>query len=103
MGEGLSVYTGKKLGGDKCWYCGDELYRSTRTKDHFWPKCLGGRLLVVCCRNCNKMKKDYTPMGFVELIKHTKKKHPDYQPYQKRFDRMIVATTSLWDRVKHSI
>jgi hypothetical protein len=97
------VYDSILLGGDKCWYCGDVLFPSTKTSDHFWPKSLRGRLKVVCCANCNRLKGHLTPNGFIDLIKSLKLKYPHYQFYQQRFDRMIRATETLWNRVKWSI
>ena len=100
----LSVYESNiPLGGDKCWYCGELLFPSTRTVDHFWPKCMRGRLKVVCCSNCNKMKGRLTPLGFINLLESLKEKYPLYQPWQKKFDRMIRATQTLWERVKWSV
>jgi len=101
--EQLSVYEGKTLGGNKCWYCGDVLFASTSTVDHFWPKSMQGRLKVVCCTNCNRMKGNLTPNGFIALIESLKRKQGKYQPWQKRFDRMIRATQTLWERVKWSV
>jgi len=99
----LSVYESRKLGNDKCWYCGSDLFTSAKSSDHFYPKQKKGRLKVVCCANCNRMKGNLTPLEFINLLKSLKKKHPDYQPFQKKFDRMIRATESLWNRVKWSI
>jgi Zn-finger protein len=99
----LSIYDSIKLGGDKCWYCATDLFPSTKTKDHFWPKSLGGRLCVVSCANCNRMKGNFTPVGFVIYLKELKKNNCDKAPFQDKFDRMIVATSSLWDRVKWSL
>jgi len=100
----LSVYESNiPLGRDKCWYCGELLFPSTRTVDHFWPKCMRGRLKVVCCSNCNKMKGRLTPLGFINLLESLKEKYPLYQPWQKKFDRMIRATQTLWERVKWSV
>jgi len=103
MTDKLSVYEAKKLGGDKCWYCGDDLFASTKTVDHFWPKSMQGRLKVVCCANCNRMKGSLTPNGFIALINSMKNKHGKYQPWQKRFERMVYATETLWERIKWSI
>jgi len=99
----LSIYDSKKLGKNKCWYCKCELNQINKTSDHFFPRYMGGRLKVVCCKNCNQEKKDLTPNGFIEHLKKLKNKYPDYQPWQKRFDRMINATQTLWERVKWSI
>lgn len=97
------VYKPHRFGGDLCWYCGDPLNNINRTTDHFWPKHLKGRIKVWCCANCNRMKGGKTPLQFIEQLKKLKEKHPKYQPYQKRFDRMINATQTLWDRIKWSV
>lgn len=76
-----NVYTSFTLGSDKCWYCGEVLFPSTSTADHFWPKSMRGRLKVSCCSNCNRMKGNLTSNGFIDLLKSLKKKHPDYQPW----------------------
>lgn len=44
---------------DCCFYCGDELHIDNRTKDHIYPKCLGGKVVVPCCAGCNKRKKNW--------------------------------------------
>lgn len=31
------------------------------SRDHFVPKCMGGRRTVPCCRACNEIKGDMTP------------------------------------------
>ncbi len=98
----LSVYIGKKLGGDRCWYCGVSIpvgsYR--RTADHFFPKSMNGRLKVVCCKNCNDEKKNLTPNGFIIHLEKIKKKQP---AHIEKLNRMINATQTLWDRVKWSV
>ena len=99
----LSVYDYASLGDNKCWYCGDVLFPSTKTKDHFWPKSLGGRLKVCCCKNCNALKRNLTPNEFIKLMEKLKNKHPHYAPWQKRFDRIINATETLWEKVKWSV
>ena len=99
----LSVFQYKKLGADKCWYCGDDLFASTKTQDHFYPRSKGGRLMVACCRNCNGMKSDLTPPEFIDEIRILKTKHHPKKEWQSKFDRMIVATETLWDRVSWSV
>jgi len=98
----LSVYDGKKLGGDRCWYCAEYIPNGSyrRTADHFWPKHMKGRLKVVCCKNCNDEKKGLTPNGFIEHLNKLKAKQPYYA---SKFDRMINATVTLWERVKWSV
>ena len=102
MDQDKSVYKGITLGGDRCWYCGEHIpagsYR--RTADHFWPKHLGGRLKVRCCKNCNNEKRHLTPNGFIEHLDKLKRTQPHYA---LRFDRMITATSTLWELVKWSI
>jgi 5-methylcytosine-specific restriction endonuclease McrA len=95
-----SVYIPHPFIGDHCWYCGDHFTSWNYTKDHFWPKHMGGRLKVPCCKNCNNEKAHLTPLGFIEKLNKMKTKHP---AHVKRFDRMINATQTLWDRVKWSI
>ena len=99
----LSVFEHCSLGDDKCWYCGIQLSNNTKSKDHFWPKSMGGRLKVACCKNCNGMKKNLTPKEFIRHLKYMKGKHPDHAPWQKKFDRMIHSTMSLWNRVEWSM
>jgi 5-methylcytosine-specific restriction endonuclease McrA len=43
----------------KCWYCGVQLTRRTKTIDHVFPRCLGGGAwhnTVQACRKCNQLK-----------------------------------------------
>lgn len=98
-----NVYETKKLGGDTCWYCGITLIPQIRTMDHFWPKSMRGRIKVSCCLNCNRLKKNLTPNGFVDLLKELKQKSPAKDPQTNIYDRMIFATETLWVKVKHSI
>lgn len=39
-----------------CFYCGKEMAKGERTKDHVTPKSRGGRLKVPCCSTCNHLK-----------------------------------------------
>lgn len=99
----LGVYTSKTLGGKHCYYCGIELYENVnKSKDHFWPKSLGGTLKVYCCLTCNALKKNMTPMGFVKHLRNLKK-HTKDKFFINKLDRMIKSTTDLWSRVKWSI
>jgi hypothetical protein len=99
----LSIYENRTLGGDHCWYCGDWLFEGIKTKDHFWPKSRGGRLMVRCCKNCNGMKGHMTPLIFIAYVKELKAENPAKQNLFPRFDRIIHATQTLWDRVRWSI
>ena len=100
----LSVYENKILGNNHCWYCGEWLFDGIKSKDHFWPrKRKKGRLIVICCKNCNAMKGNRTPLGFIMFLNRLKKANPYKQNLFPKFDRMINATQTLWDRVKWSI
>jgi|WetSurMetagenome_2_1015567.scaffolds.fasta_scaffold00003_169 hypothetical protein len=99
----LSVYDGKNLGDKSCWYCGEYLFERMKTKDHFWPKKLNGRLTVSCCRNCNGLKSHMTPLAFITFLQELKALNPYKQNLYPKFDRMIHATQTLWDRVKWSV
>src|ERR1044072_5752757 len=50
----------RRLGSDKCWYCGKKLLSIEVTIDHVVPKALGGSNLkdnkVIACRKCNEDK-----------------------------------------------
>jgi len=92
----INVSLSRKLGGDKCWYCGCKLTPWNKTSDHFWPECLGGRLKVSCCRNCNSLKGTLTPVGFIDMLKLLKE---NGQYNAAKIDRMINATQTLWDRI----
>jgi hypothetical protein len=69
---------------ERCFYCERILTKEPgdnfRTKDHIIPKSQGGRgqrgvNVVICCYQCNSIKKDYSIEFFIALIKefgHTK-------------------------------
>ncbi len=98
-----SVYNPRTIGGKHCYYCGIELYEGiNKSKDHFWPKSLGGRLKVRCCKSCNTMKKNFTPEGFIAHLQSLKKLNPD-RYFSLKLDRMIFATQGLWRKIKKSI
>jgi len=103
----MNPFKYKILGNEsKCWYCGCYLSHSNKTTDHFLPKHLGGRLHVYCCKACNKLKKDLTPLEFINKLKNLKNispmmflwQNPDYK-VKPDFDRMINATKTLWDKI----
>ena len=102
-----NVYDSIILGQDHCWYCGDDLTNSRfrKTKDHFWPKVLGGRMKVVCCKNCNMEKKSMTPVGYITYLegKLLAFKHNGMGMLIKVYERKIRATKTLWDKCKNSI
>jgi 5-methylcytosine-specific restriction endonuclease McrA len=49
-----------RLLASKCWYCGRQLTRRTKTRDHVLPRCMGGLTqfgnIVPACRRCNEWK-----------------------------------------------
>lgn len=50
--------------GRPCPYCGKRMGKShpkrgdAPTRDHIYPQSRGGKLTVICCRNCNAAKGD---------------------------------------------
>jgi len=94
-----NVFESKKLGGDKCWYCGVRLFPGTKLSDHFWPKYLGGKLKISCCKNCNSLKGSLTPLGFIEILRFKQSKETDSNKCQL-YSRMIIATQTLWELTK---
>lgn len=80
-----NIFENRTLGNiKKCWYCGQEGFKMT--KDHYYPKSLGGRLMVRCCHNCNGIKAAKTPIQWIHWIEESE--HP-----QK--ERMLTASVSL--------
>lgn len=51
--------------GKPCPYCKRQMnlrdVRLEPTRDHVIPKSLGGRAIVICCRQCNNIKGDMMP------------------------------------------
>ena len=39
-----------------CFYCGVEMTKDTKSKDHVKPRSRGGKLKVPCCKPCNQLK-----------------------------------------------
>lgn len=80
---------------NKCWYCGSES-SGIITKDHFWPKSKGGKLMVYCCSRCNIQKGNKTPLQWARYIEtHV---HKGFISEDKG-NRMITATLSLWEKL----
>ena len=56
----------------RCFYCDEVVFRSINTKDHIIPKMLGGtnheHNKVKCCLYCNRLKANFIPRHFAELI-----------------------------------
>ena len=50
---------------DKCFYCSNE---EKCTKDHFYAKSKGGRVLVYACSICQGSKKDLHPLDWLSYI-----------------------------------
>lgn len=100
MTEKLSIYDSKTLGNKtKCWYCGCV---GVMTKDHFWPKSMGGLLKVYCCREHNRAKGDKLPKEWIQLI-NSKISDEDNPDEIIRLRRMKRATLTLWRKVRDSI
>jgi hypothetical protein len=100
MTEGLSIYDSKTLGNKtKCWYCGCE---GDMTKDHFWPKSMGGLLKVYCCQKDNRAKGNKLPKEWIQFI-NSKLIIEDNPDEIIRLRRMKRATSTLWNKVKDSI
>ena len=107
----INVFKYKKLGSEShCWYCGCYLTHQNTSTDHFWPKHLGGRLRVSCCKACNKFKNDLTPTEFIFKLGLSKNVCPseflrvniDYNILPD-FDRMINATQTLWNKINKEL
>lgn len=48
----------------QCSYCGKFLSMRDMTRDHVWPKSLGGITTTTSCYPCNTMKKNMKPIEF---------------------------------------
>ncbi len=111
-----SINLSKTLGSkNKCWYCGEE---GRTTKDHFYPKCKGGRLMVYSCPRCNLEKSDMTPKQWIKYLdsliyrcengfanchrgKFIKTICPNECSEIGKLQRMKRASETLWDRIKN--
>jgi 5-methylcytosine-specific restriction endonuclease McrA len=83
----------------KCWYCGSTS-TTVMTKDHFWPKSKGGKLMVYCCVRCNTQKGSKTPLQWARYIEtHLQKGFISHE----KGNRMITATLSLWENLERKI
>lgn len=49
-----------RLLASRCWYCGKQLTRRTKTRDHVLPRCMAGLTelgnIVPACKPCNQLK-----------------------------------------------
>ena len=48
----------------QCSYCGKFVPQRELTRDHVWPKSLGGNVKVPSCNPCNVIKEDKKPIEF---------------------------------------
>ncbi len=104
MAKQYSINDPVTLGGKvHCWYCHGYLYKNISTKDHFFPKSLGGRLSVRCCSECNSLKGDKTPLQFIAFLRNLKETNTFKENLLPHYDRMINATETLWNKVKWSV
>lgn len=52
----------KKLDTIQCSYCGDFVSTREITRDHSWPKSLGGVITTPSCDSCNTIKRNTKPI-----------------------------------------
>jgi len=50
----------------QCSYCGTFVLMRDMTRDHVWPKSLGGEITTTACYRCNTKKKDMKPIEWAE-------------------------------------
>jgi hypothetical protein len=55
---------GKRGETAQCSYCGRFFLMREMTRDHIWPKSLGGIITTTACYECNTKKKDKKPIEF---------------------------------------
>lgn len=48
----------------QCSYCGKFIPMKDMTRDHVWPKSLGGVFTTTSCMECNTIKKNMKPIEF---------------------------------------
>lgn len=48
----------------QCSYCGRFVHDKELTRDHVWPKSLGGFIKAPACQPCNTVKEDMKPIEF---------------------------------------
>lgn len=51
-----------------CCYCCIELNKHNYTRDHIYPKSLGGRVTKPCCKACNQEKGNKTLIEYAQFI-----------------------------------
>jgi 5-methylcytosine-specific restriction endonuclease McrA len=55
---------GKRGETAQCSFCGKFLLMREMTRDHVYPKSLGGIITTTACYECNTQKKDVKPIEF---------------------------------------
>ena len=48
----------------QCSFCGKFILMRESTRDHVWPKSLGGIITTTACEECNTKKADTKPIEF---------------------------------------
>lgn len=51
-----------------CCYCSKELNKHNYTRDHIYPKSLGGKITKPCCKTCNTEKSNMTLIQYAQFI-----------------------------------
>ena len=62
---------GKRGETAQCSYCGKFLLMRQMTRDHVWPKSLGGIITTTACYECNFKKKNVKPIDFAVWASQT--------------------------------
>lgn len=90
-----SVFSKKKLGNDEeCFYCD----KYADTKDHFYPKSLGGKLTVFCCKKCNQDKANLIPKHWLMYIQHELlSDEPENEIYLLMAERTKLLISKVYD------
>lgn len=87
----IGVYKNLVIGHKgQCYYCED---KNNTNKDHFYPKSLGGVLIVHSCFECNHFKGNLVPSDFIKKVKYKS----NYKKIKK--NTIIHNTSLLLDRV----
>lgn len=58
----FNFFTKQKTGAIQCSYCGHFVPNKRITRDHVYPKSLGGISTTPSCRPCNELKADLRPI-----------------------------------------
>ena len=65
----------------QCSYCGIFIPMREQTRDHIWPKSLGGVITTTACSNCNTIKKDMRPIEFAIYWSTRGEAFGEFMPY----------------------